>query len=666
MTQIPPSRIARGPGRGMIVRVTYTSSLEIAEPVKSGRTRSRGLFPLIIGAIGVVFGDIGTSPLYTLRVVIGSNGNHDFSRQSLLGIISMITWCLIIIVTVTYVGIILRADNHGEGGILSLAALIRGKLGGSWKYSFTVVAISILGAALFLGDSMITPAISVMSATEGLRVINPALEHWVIPLSLVVLTALFAVQRRGTGGIGRVFGPVMTVWFAVLAVIGIPWIVDNPSALAALNPAYAAAFMIHHPWMAFLALGASVLAVTGAEALYADLGHFGRKPIAMGWLFLALPALILNYLGQGAMLLEQPDAITSPLFNMVPEEMALPLVILATCATIIASQSVITGAFSIVRQAVRLSYLPRLKIIQTSRENGGRIYVPMVNLILFIAVFILVTQFGSSDALASAYGIAVTGTLLLELTLFLIFAKNVWGWKWPRIVVMLVVTGVLELTLFLANLPKILTGGWLPLLISATVATIMFTWNRGSRIMFTKRREMEGSLQKFVDQVREENIQRVPGVAIYPQGDYKTCPLALRASVKFNHVLHQHVVIVTVKNVNVPYVPEVDRVEVDSLGDKNDGIVHVLYNVGFNDRQDVPEAMRLAMGRSQELDFNLSHANYVLSVYRIEPPEKSDSAGWPMWQRKLFRYLEKTSTNRTRAFHLPQQQTTIVGSVVKA
>lgn len=646
--------------------MTYTSSLEIDGPVPSVKGHTAGLLPLIVGAIGVVFGDIGTSPLYTLRVAIGSNGDHEFSQDSLFGIISMIIWCLITIVTVTYVGLILRADNHGEGGILSLAAMMRSKMGHSWRYTPVVIVVSILGASLFLGDSMITPAISVMSAAEGLRVIDPSFDQWIVPVSLVLLTALFAVQRRGTGGLGAVFGPVMVVWFAVLTIIGISWIVRSPEILLALSPTYAISFIVLHPWMAFLALGASVLAVTGAEALYADLGHFGRRPITMAWLFLVFPALVLNYLGQGALLMERPEAIANPLFHMVPSGAVLPLVILATAATIIASQAVITGAFSIVRQAVRLSFLPRLKIVQTSASNGGRIYVPLVNFIIYVVVFILVTQFGSSDALASAYGIAVTGTFLLELTLFLMFARNVWKWRTTKVVILLLVSGLLELALFVANLPKIITGGWLPLLIAACIATVMFTWNRGSQIMFSKRRQMEGSLQSFVDEVRKRKIQRVPGVAIYPQGGLDTCPLALRESVKFNHVLHEQVVVVTVKHVDIPHVPDVDRIEIDDLGWKSDGIVHVIYNVGFNDPQDVQEAVRIAVGRTKELSFNPQTATYVLSVYRIEPSDRTDRAEWPYWQRRLFRYLEKISANRTHVFHLPPERTTIIGAVVEA
>lgn len=632
------------------------------------------VFALMVGAVGVVFGDIGTSPLYTLRTVLSHEG-ADFSRASLMGAISMITWSLIIIVSVTYVGIILRADNQGEGGILSLAAMIKRRskpattLPGTLKgrrSAMLVVTIAIVGASLFLGDSVITPAISVMSAAEGLTVVNDGLGHWVVPISLLVLTVLFAVQRKGTGGIGKAFGPVMILWFIVLGGLGVPWIVRYPEIIWALSPTYAIGYAIHHPLAAFVALGASVLAVTGAEALYADLGHFGRRPIALGWMFIAFPALVLNYLGQGALLLHRPEAVGNALFNLAPKWAVAPLVVLATCATVIASQAVISGAFSIVRQAMHMSFLPRLRVVQTSASKGGQIYLPAVNGILFLGVFILVATFGSSEKLASAYGLAVTGTLLLELSLFLIFARTVWKWRRYRILLMVATVGVLELALLLANTSKILSGGWLPLGISSVIAAVMFTWYRGSRIMFGRRRQMEGSLQAFVDRIHADGIQRVPGVAIYPHGDMATTPLALRASVAFTHVLHEHVVIVTVKRLGVPTVPEGQRVVVDSLGWQDDGIVHVTYRVGFKDSQNVPKAVSLALHHSSELEFDPQSATYVLSVFRIEPGERGAPEPWPRWQRQLFRRLERTSHNRTRAFHLPPERTVVIGSEVQA
>lgn len=617
---------------------------------------------LTLGAIGIVFGDIGTSPLYTLRTVLRSHSDADINEQSVLGVISMIIWCLIVIVTVTYVGIITRADNQGEGGIISLAAMIRRKNGRGARVSGFAIAVAVVGAGLFLGDSMITPAISVMSASEGLSVADPDFGSWVVPISVVILALLFLVQPRGTGRIGKAFGPIMALWFVVLAVLGVGWLATDPSVLRALSPTYALSFAAAHPWVAFMALGAAVLAVTGAEALYADLGHFGRRPIVLGWLMFAFPALLLNYLGQGAMLLHDPDALSSPFFRMAPSWALVPIVVLATLATVIASQAVISGAFSIVRQAVHLSLLPRLKIVQTSRSNAGQIYLPAVNALLLVGVLALVLGFGSSERLASAYGLAVTGTLVLELTLFLVFARTVWQWSWPVIATMAVLIGGLELLLLAANSLKVITGGWLPLTISAIFVIIMFTWSRGSKIVFGRRHDMEGPIGDLVDEVRCGGIDRVPGVAVYPHGDIATTPLALRANIDFTHVLHEHVIIVCVRSLGVPHVPVDKRIVVDNLTDTEDGIVQLRYQVGFNDSQNIPAALEQSRGLSPELEIDPSTATYVLSVFRIEPGATEHVAHWPRWQRRLFRALERLSTNRTQAFHLPPERTVVMGA----
>ena len=627
--------------------------------------RAGALAPLVVGAIGVVFGDIGTSPLYTLRAVLTHDGG-DFAPSAVLGVISMIIWCLFIIVTFTYVGLILKANNQGEGGILALAALITRKTKKVGRMAFVVTTIAIIGASLFLGDAMITPAISVLSAAEGLSVINPDLAHLVVPISLVVLTSLFVVQKKGTAGIGSAFGPVMVTWFLVLAALGLPWILREPGILAALSPTYAVAFAVERPAIAFFALGACVLAITGAEALYADLGHFGRRPIAVAWIALALPALLLNYLGQGALLLINPAAVSSPLYELAPKWALVPVVLLATLATVIASQAVITGAFSIVRQAIHMNLLPRMRIVQTSRSSGGQVYLPAVNGILFVGVFALVAAFGSSERLASAYGLAVTGTLLLELSLFLIFARTVWKWSLARVITMAVLVGGLELTIFLANTSKILSGGWIPLAVSALVALFTFTWARGAKIMFGRRHEMEGPLRPYIANLHRKKIERVPGVAVYPHASLTTVPLALRSSVAFSHVLHEHVIIMVVKRLGVPTVAECDRVVVDDLGCADDGIVRVEYRVGFNDSQNLPRALELALHKSPELEFDAEQATYVLSVFRIEPADKGDRQQWPRWQRQLFRRMEKTSHNRTRAFHLPPDRTIVIGAEVKA
>lgn len=626
-----------------------------------GRPRARRpVLALMLAAAGVVFGDIGTSPLYSLQTVFSVHHNAvDPTPQDVLGVVSMVLWCLMLIVSLTYVGVILRADNQGEGGILSLAALILRKLGKGSRQAAIAVVLAIIGASLFYGDSLITPAISVLSAFEGLEVVRGDLEPLVVPAAVVVLAALFLAQRWGTAAIGRAFGPIMVLWFAVIAALGVPQILANPSVLRAISPTYAIAFGLDRPLVAFIAMGAVVLAVTGAEALYADMGHFGRRPIALAWFCLILPALLLNYFGQGAMILRAPGTVASPFFHLAPDWARIPLVVLATMATVIASQAVISGAFSVSRQATRLSLLPRLKVRQTSAEHGGQIYVPVVNTILLLGVLALVLAFRSSERLASAYGLSVTGTLLLELSLFLLLALRVWRWPLWRVALMAAVVGGVELILFAANLAKIASGGWLPLLIAGVVLVLMLTWRRGARIMFGRRREMEGPIDEFVAAVRDRGIQRVPGLAVYPHGDPTTVPLALRSNVECNRVVHSHVVIITMKNVGVPHVRHDARVSVSDLGDPSDGIVHVLCRVGFHDSQDVPEALRLAVGMSPELDVDPEEAFYMLSVFRIEPGEDSCM---PRWQKGLFRFLERSSANRTQALHLPPSRTMVMGA----
>ncbi|WP_347041390.1 potassium transporter Kup [Brachybacterium nesterenkovii] len=639
--------------------VTNTHGKPVLGP--DGKPRHREpVLALMLAAIGVVFGDIGTSPLYSLQTVFSVHHNAVApTEQDVLGVISMVLWCLMAIVSFTYVGIILRADNQGEGGILSLATLVRRKLGLGSKQAAVGLFLAILGASLFYGDSLITPAISVLSAFEGLETVNSDLGAYVVPAAVTVLTLLFLAQRWGTGVIGKAFGPIMVAWFLVIAALGVPQLIANPSILRAVSPTYALAFALDRPLVAFIAMGAVVLAVTGAEALYADMGHFGRRPIALAWFCLILPALMVNYFGQGAMILSDPGTIDNPFFHLAPDWARIPLVVLATCATVIASQAVISGAFSVSRQATRLSILPRLRVMQTSKEHGGQIYVPVVNMILFLGVLTLVLTFRDSQHLASAYGLSVTATLLLELSLFLLLAYRVWNWPLWRVVAMAAIVGGIEAALFSANLVKILSGGWLPLVIAAIALTIMLTWKRGSKIMFGRRSEMEGPIEDFVAEVQAMDLPRVPGLAVYPHGDPRTTPLALRRNVEFNRILHEHVVIVTIKNIGVPHVRHDARITVSELGDSDDGIVHVLCRVGFNDSQDVPKAVRLAVGRSPELDIDPDEAFYMLSVFRIEP---GDDHCMPAWQKVLFRLLEKFSANRTQVLHLPPARTAVMGA----
>ncbi|MCG7308549.1 KUP/HAK/KT family potassium transporter [Brachybacterium sp. ACRRE] len=626
-----------------------------------GRPRRRQpVAALMLGAAGVVFGDIGTSPLYSLQTVFSTHHNSVApTEQDVLGVISMIVWCLILIVTVTYVGVILRADNQGEGGILSLANLIQRKLGRRSTQASIALILAIIGATLFYGDSVITPAISVLSAFEGLQVANPALGAWVVPAAVVVLTGLFLVQRWGTGAIGKAFGPIMVCWFLAIAALGLPHLLSDLSILRAISPSYAIVFALDRPVVAFIAMGAVVLAITGAEALYADMGHFGRRPIALAWLCLILPSLLICYFGQGALILSDPSAIASPFFRLAPSWARIPLVVLAAMATVIASQAVISGAFSVSRQATRLGLLPRLKVLQTSKVHGGQIYLPVVNLFLFLGVLTLVLAFRSSESLASAYGLSVTGTLMLELSLFLLLALRVWNWPLWRVVLMAVIVGALELALFAGNVIKVASGGWLPLVIAAALLVVMLTWRRGAREYFGRRHALEGPIDEFVREIREKHVRRVPGLAVYPHGDPSTVPLALRSNLRFNRMVHRNVVIITIRNVGVPHVLHDSRVQVSDLGDPHDGIVHVTYKVGFNDSQDLPAALTEAVGLSPELRVDPRKAIYFLSVFRIEPGE---DRCMPRWQKGLFRLLEKFSANKTHALHLPPERTVVMGA----
>ncbi|MBU4215895.1 MAG: KUP/HAK/KT family potassium transporter [Actinobacteria bacterium] len=614
---------------------------------------------LALGALGVVFGDIGTSPLYSMQTVFSLD--HNAVRPTavdVLGVISMVFWAIAIVVSVKYVALIMRADNDGEGGILALVALLRNKLTDRRPLA-AVTVLGMLGAALFYGDSLITPAISVMSSIEGVVVVDPGFANLVLPLSVVVLTVLFAVQRWGTELIGKAFGPVMGLWFVVLAALGVPHIVANPTILRALSPTYALAFVVEHPFIAFIAMGAVVLTITGAEALYADMGHFGVAPIRKAWFVVVFPALTLNYFGQGAMILDDPGTIDNPFFHLAPGWATLPLVALATLATVIASQAVISGAYSVSRQAVRLGLLPRLAVRQTSRHEGGQIYLPAVNWILFAGVLLLIAAFKSSARLASAYGVAVTGTLLLTSLLFLFLAHQVWHWATWKLVAYAVIVGGLEVMFFAANLAKIVSGGWLPLAIAAVVVTLMATWRKGAERLFARRTELEGPLDDFVAMVHEERIPRVPGLAVFPHHNKATAPLALRAHVAFNRVLHEHVVIIQIINENVPHIRHVDRVIVDDLGYADDGIVHVCVRVGFNDSQDIPKGLALAIGRSPELTMDPDEAHYFLSVLTVR---SSDRPRRRAWRTRLFVWMARNAASRVEVFHLPPERTMVMGA----
>jgi KUP system potassium uptake protein len=620
-----------------------------------------GLTALTLGALGVVFGDLGTSPLYALEAVFSADGGAVKPTEGdVYGIISLVVWSVTLIVSVKFVTFVMRADNDGEGGIMALVALVRRAGLQRPMVQMALVAAGLFGVALFYGDG-----ISVLSAVEGIEVAAPSLESIVLPFTLTVLAGLFLIQRFGTAVIGRMFGPVMVLWFAVLAASGIARLVHHPQILRALSPHYAVEFFVSHAGIAFIALGSVVLAVTGAEALYADMGHFGRRPISRAWFLVVFPALTLNYMGQGSLILERPDAISSPFYLLMPEWAQVPTVALATLATLIASQAVISGAFSVTRQAVQLGFLPRLTIRHTSQDEIGQVYVPVVNWGLFAAVVGLVVGFGSSAKLATAYGIAVTGTLLIDSILFLVVVRVLW--RKPLWMVAAGVAGfvTVDLLFLAANVTKIAHGGWFPLLVGALVFVLLTTWDRGRAEVTAARVEAEGPLQAFVDRMHSQvpPVHRLPGVAVYLNPSRDTTPLALRVGVDRIHAIHQEVVIVTIETTTSPHVAEHDRVAFDHLGYDHDGYSHVTLRFGFQDRPDVPKALALARRSTPglEVDFNPYHATYFLSHITVVP---DGSPGMARWRKALFVTLARNAASPTEYFHLPAERVVTMGSQI--
>ncbi|WP_460339058.1 potassium transporter Kup [Actinoallomurus acanthiterrae] len=634
-----------------------------SEPTGSGH--GSGLWTLMLGALGVVYGDIGTSPLYALQTVFSiDNGAVRPTSGDVYGVISMVFWSVTLVVSVKYVTFILRADNDGEGGVMALAALVRRVLGDVRGKAAVAMALGVFGASLFYGDSVITPAISVLSAVEGLKVSTPGISHLVLPIAATIVALLFVAQRWGTHRVGALFGPVMVVWFLAIGVAGLGEVLRKPGILLGLSPTYAGAFVIDHPYIAFIAMGAVVLTITGAEALYADMGHFGRSPIRRAWFAVVFPALTLNYLGQGALILRDPKSVTSPFFLLMPGWARLPMVILATAATVIASQAVITGAFSVSRQAVRLGFLPYLRIRHTSPREIGQVYVPAVNWILFVGVLALMFGFESSEHLATAYGVAVTGTLIITTALFLVVARAHWNWPTWRLVVFGVVIGGAEITYFAANLTKVTHGGWLPLLIAISVFTVMKTWERGREIVTARRNAKEGPLPEFIEKLREKKVTKVPGTAVFPHPGKQTTPLALRANLDHNHVVHEHVVIVSVTSENVPHVPVAELITVDDLGYHDDGVVHLTVRYGFQDEQDIPAALRMAAAkqpRSELLDIDPDNASYFLSRGTLR---LTGEPGMRKWQKKLFLALAHNAASPAEYFCLPEARTVVMGTQV--
>lgn len=625
----------------------------------------RVLAAAALAALGVVFGDIGTSPLYALKTVFLLDGGAVRAEQDdVYGVISLMFWSITVIVSIKYLGILMRADNDGEGGVMALAALAQRLYANRAGKAGVLLVIGIVGVSLFYGDSIITPAISVLSAVEGLHVTVPAISHLVIPIAAIILIALFAVQRVGTGKVGVLFGPVMVLWFVVLAVAGLSMVVQYPAVLLGLSPTYAVVFIVAHPAISFIALGAVVLVITGAEALYADMGHFGRSPIRRAWFFLVFPALTINYLGQAALILHHPAAKANPFFLLIPEWGRLPVVILATAATVIASQAVISGAFSLSRQAIQLGLLPPLRIRQTSEREGGQIYLPAVTALLFIGVMAVMLAFGSSDRLSTAYGISVTGALVVDTLLLLLVARPLWNWAPWKIVAAAVVFGGLELAFLAGNLSKIINGGWVPLLIAAVVILVMTTWRRGRQLVQEDRQKKEGSLAEFIEEMRVNHLPRVPGIAVFPHPNKDTTPLALRANVKHNHILHEHVIIVSISTAQVPHVPTEEAFVYDDLGYSDDGIEHLSIRFGFSDETDIPRALRAAC-RAGALPLDAKafrHASYFISRGAIRTTRDK---GMVRWRRSLFVALAHNASDPAARFGLPALRTVTMGSDVE-
>jgi KUP system potassium uptake protein len=622
---------------------------------------------LIVGALGVVFGDIGTSPIYTLQTVFDPNDPHPvpLTTDNLYGVVSLIVWSVTLIVTVTYVLLAMRMDNDGEGGIMALLTLLR-RLAprGRSRIIVFLSGLGVLGAALFLGDSMITPAISVLSAVEGLKVSNPALTEWVVPITAAILLVLFLLQKFGSAAVGRLFGPVMVVWFLVIAVLGIGGITQDPGILLALLPTYAIGFLVGHFQIAFFALAAVVLSVTGAEALYADMGHFGRKPISLAWLFLVFPACGLSYLGQGALLLKDPKNLSAPFFLLAPSWGQFALVLLATAATVIASQAVISGAFSVAAQASGLGYLPRLRVAHTSSSTHGQIYVPWINWLLMVSVITLVFAFRSSAALAFAYGMAVTGTITITTILFFYLARQRWttpGWVLWSGAVLLV---TLDLLFVAVNLTKFIHGAWLPLAIGLAAFTVMTTWQRGRELITARRTHAEGSLTEFVENLRTnpDLVDTVPGTAIFLNPGSATTPLALRANVDYNHVRHERVIILSVDVDTVPRLTGADRFKVDDLGDPTDGIIHVTTRFGYTETPDVPRALSALPPEQSEGQLDLDTATYFLSKIELR---EGDLPGMARWRKRLFLAASHITSDASDHFSLPRDRVIVMGSQIE-
>lgn len=618
---------------------------------------------MLLGALGIVFGDIGTSPLYALPAVFHSAGHHvPITEANVMGVISLIIWSVTLVVSIKYIGYIMRADNEGEGGIIALTALVKSsKL--NPRYTAFFVFLGLVGVALFYGDSVITPAISVMSAIEGVGVVQPHLIRYVLPITLVILAVLFWLQQYGTRLIGKLFGPVMLLWFMVIAAGGIWQIAQNPSIVQALLPTHAVVFFVSQPLIAFIAMSAIILTLTGVEALYADMGHFGRPPIARAWFAVVFPALLLCYMGQGALLLQDPENISNPLFLLYPEAMRLTVVILATLATLIASQAVISGAFSLTRQAVHLGFLPKMVIRHTSKREIGQVYLPFVNMALCICVSLLVLIFGTSQKLAGAYGMAVSVTLAIDTILFLVVARTMWHKSKTYVFLGAVIFSTLDILFVSSSLSKIWHGGWFPLLLAACILAVIATWRKGQQIVSNRRQALEGPLQDFIDDVHNASppIRRVPGHAIYIGHHADLAPLALRATVDKLHELHEKVIILTVSITNASHVPEDKRCTFDDL-DYQDGISYVHLRYGFHDSPNIPKTLDSLRHVNSELNLDLDSVEYFISQSKIVQTKRHNMR---RWQKSLYCLMARNALSASDYYKLPTDRTIEIRSLIE-
>ena len=631
------------------------AAASVASSAPSDTPAKVSFWSLALGSIGVVYGDIGTSPLYALReaVLASTPAGVAPSEVAVLGILSLIIWALLLVVTAKYVLVLLRADNNGEGGTLALMALASRAL---IQRGGIIILLGTISGALFYGDAIITPALSVLSAVEGLKVVTPAFDPYVVPLTVFILVVLFAVQSRGTANVATFFGPITLFWFAAIAAAGLWHVVKNPAVLLAFNPWYGITFLLHHGIIGFYTLGAVFLVVTGAEALYADLGHFGRGPIRFAWLVIVLPALTLNYLGQGALVLANPKSVENPFFLLYPDWALLPMVLLATVATVIASQAVITGAYSLTRQAIQLGLLPRLEIRHTSEALFGQIYMPRVNTFLLVGVLLLVALFRSSSALASAYGIAVTGTMVVTAMMAIAVIWRVWNWPLMGALALMLPFLFIDLTFLSANLLKIVEGGWMPLALGALVMTTMYTWRRGSRLLFEKTRRQETPLESLVKSLEKKPPVGVPGTAVFLTSDPNSAPTALLHSLKHYKVLHEKNVILTVETADTPRVDTAERVRIQPIGKT---FLRVVLRFGFMETPNVPKA--LAIARKSGWQFDIMSTSFFLSRRLLKPAAKS---GMPRWQDRLFIGLTRIANDATDYFQIPTGRVVEVGTQV--